>query len=896
MAWHSLTLQEIQEELKTDLRLGLSNNEADNRLRLLGPNSLPSGKPDSYIAIFLRQFQSPLIYVLLLASVIVFWLGHLVDGFVILFVLFFNAIIGMAQEGKAQNTLLALKKFTDVFATVVRNGVEVIVSDAHVVYGDLLLLHEGQKVAADARIVESNNLRIDESALTGESGAVYKEKKEIKNPDVQPAEQRNMVFKGTYVVGGAGRAVVCATSRETEIGKISAAISGVDTEIPLKKDIRLLARWIVIVVAAFSILLFSLGSVFGKPPQEMFMIVVSIAVSVVPEGLPVVLTVVLARGVWQMAKRNALIKRLQAIEALGQAKVIAVDKTGTITENEMIVRKIYAGDKFFDVSGSGYEKKGELFYDGKRVKISDYLEAHLLCKIAALGSSAKVVFLEESKTWQVLGDPTEAALAVFGEKFGFTKEKLAEDFPLARETPFDYKSKYHAFSYHAGDKEYITVIGAPESIIYLSDRIFADGEEKIFSHELKNQAQDVLSSVSSGGMRILACAYKEISIGAVEKSEKIPVENAVFVGFCCIEDSIRPGVRDYVSLAREAGMRVVMISGDHKDTSVAVAKKVGIFNEGDTALTGSDLDELTEDELSLKLEKASVFARVTPEHKMKIIDGYRSRNEIIAMTGDGVNDAPPLVAADLGIGMGKIGTEVAKEASDIILLDDNLGTIIYAIEEGRDIYRKIKKIVLYLFSTSIGEFATIVASILLMYPLPLLPTQILWLNLITDGFLVIALAMEPMERDLLRKSFKRTKYFIDKLALQRIFLMAFTMSAVAIIVFGEIFEYDIVKAQTMTLTILAVFQWFNAWNCRSEDKSIFGRTHQKNNFLVASMFAVVFLQLAVIYTPFLQSIFHTKPLSALELFIIVVAASSIVFAEEMRKFLLRRKARPASAV
>lgn len=894
MVWHSSTLQEIQEELKTDLRLGLTAEEANNRLRLFGPNSLPSGRTDSYAIIFLRQFQSPLIYILLLASAVVFWLGHFVDGFVILFVLFFNAVIGTAQEGKAQNTLLALKKFTEVSATIVRDGREIIVPDAHVVYGDLLLLHEGQKIAADARIVESNNLRIDEAALTGESGAIFKENKELKDSHLPIADRRNMVFKGTYVMGGMGDAIVCATGRETEIGRISAAVAEIDTEIPLKRDVRLLARIIVTAVAVFSVALFSLGIALGKSAQEMFMVAVSLAVSVVPEGLPVVLTIVLARGVWQMAKKNVLVKRLQAIEALGQANVLAVDKTGTITKNEMVARGIYIpsdevlGGKFFDVSGSGYERSGKIFYDKLPIKPSEHSDLSFFGKVIALGSNARVVFLEETKTWKVLGDPTEAALSILGEKLGFKKEELEKNLPLVRETPFDYKNKYHAFSHHADNHEFVTIIGAPESVTSLSDKIFIDGEEKKFNQKRKDEIDSVLKYFSDTGMRILACAYKKLPIGEVEKSEKIPVRDMVFVGLCALQDSIRSEVGEYVLHAKEAGMRVVMISGDHKDTSVAVARNVGIFNDGDIALTGLDLDNLTDEDLFSKLEKTTVFARVTPEHKMRIIDGYRSRKEIIAMTGDGVNDAPSLVAADLGVGMGKIGTEVAKEASDIILLDDNIGTVVDAIEEGRDIYVKIKKIILYLFSTSAGEFATIVFAIFLLYPLPLLPTQILWLNLITDGFLVVALAMEPMEKGLLKRGFKRSKYFIDKLASFRIFLMALTMALFALIMFSGIFSEDLVKARTIALTLLAVFQWFNAWNCRSEDESIFAKGTKKNIFLVLSMFIVALLQLAVIYVPFLQNIFHTKPLSVFELFIIVAVASSIVFVEEARKFLLRR--------
>ena len=884
--WHIKSATEVFKLLQSD-GSGLSQAEAGRRLKKYGQNKLPEAKMDSLAVIFFRQFKSPLIYILFAASLVVFAMGETIDGSIILAVLLFNAIVGTIQEGKAQNTLLELKKYVETKATVIREGKELILSDGEVVPGDIIILQEGEKVPADARIIAAANLKIDEAALTGESEPAHKIVETQARYDLPIAEQKNMAFKGTHIVAGNGRAIVVATGLETAIGKISKAIAAIDTEIPLKTNIRDLSRLIVITVISICALLFLLGLVSGKSVKEMFTTVVSLAVSIIPEGLPIVMTLVLATGVWRMSKRNALVKKLQAVEALGQASVIAVDKTGTITKNELVIQKVYVDGKFFEVGGVGYEAKGKIRLNGSVIDSVNHPELLLAGKIAALCANARVLFSEEEKVWRVSGDPTEAAMFVLAKKLGFHKDDLERESPLVGEIPFDYKLKYHATLHRLDGQKLLTIVGAPEVILSLAQKVWRGGKSYHLLNEEKQGLESIFLSMSQEGLRVVALAETR-EAPEILTAEKI--KSLTFVGFFGMKDALRPEVSQAMQKAEAAGIRVVMITGDHKVTAQAIAKDAGIYQDGDTILTGFDIDALSDAELAEKLTGTSVFARVTPEHKLRIIKAYQARGEIVAMTGDGVNDAPSLVAADLGVAMGKIGTEVAKEASDIVLLDDNFGSIISAVEEGRSIYKTIKKVILYLFSTSAGEALTITGALFLGYPLPLLAAQIIWLNLVTDGFLDVALAMEPKEEGLLNGNFERPKkYLVDKLMAQRMFIMAVPMMIGTLFLFRGYFENDLAKAWTISLTTLAVFQWFNVWNCRHESKSIFQLNPLANKFLVGATAIIVFLQMLAIYNPVMQKILRTTELSLAEWLMIVPIAASIILVEEIRKFFYRRR-------
>ena len=882
--WYAKKVPNVFEILNSN-KDGLTNEEAKSRLTKYGFNKLPESKLDSLIIIFLRQFQSPLIYILLIASLIVFLMKEFIDGSIILFVLFFNAIVGTIQEGKAQNTLLALKKFTETNTKVLRDGKELVIPDYEVVPGDVVILQEGDKVPADGRIIESNNLTVNEAAMTGESQPVHKFDEVLSATNLPTADQKNMVFKGTNVVAGNGKAVVVATGLETVLGKISKEIAVINTEIPLKANIRYLTRLIIITVATICTSIFTIGIILGHSVREMFTTVVSLAVSIIPEGLPIVTTLVLATGVWRMSKRNALVKKLQAVEALGQARVIAVDKTGTLTKNEILLQEVYVAGKTFSVEGEGYKPHGEGSLNGNKIDPLNHPELLLSGKLAAFVTNNGIVFNEELKQWQATGDPTESALSVFAQKIGFHKEMLEKESPRLSEIPFDYRNKYHAVSHKIDGKIDMTVLGAPEEILEAATKIWHEGKSQPLSQEKKKELEDMLVKMSQEGLRVLAFALKDNVSNEIKPKD---VEGLTFVGFFGLKDTLRPEVHEAMQKAISAGIKVVMITGDHKITAEAIAKEAGIYHEGETILTGEDIDSLSETEFADMLNKVSVFARVTPDHKLKIVRAYKRNGVIVAMTGDGVNDAPSLVAADLGISMGKIGTEVAKEASDIVLLDDNFASIIAAIEEGRSIYKTIKKVILYLFSTSLGEVFTITGALLLGLPLPILAAQIIWLNLVTDGFLTVSLAMEPKEEGLLKGTFEHPKkYLIDGLTIQRMFLMAVPMAIGTLFLFSRYYQIDMVKAWTVSLTVLAVFQWFNAWNCRHENKSIFQLNPFSNKFLVGATLTVIALQLFAIYTPLMQKILHTTSLNMSEWIIIIIVALSIVVVEEIRKFIYR---------
>ncbi len=890
MFFYQYTKTQIEKELDTSIERGLSQSEAESRLLKYGENTLPETKPEIWFYMFFRQFKNPLIYILAVCSVIVYVLGDRADSLIILVVLLFNAGIGAIQEGRSQNTLRSLKRLSDAEATVMRGGEEEIVGEKEVVPGDILVLQEGQKVVADARVIHSSNLSSDEASLTGESGAVLKSERELAETNLSASAQKNMVFKGTNILAGNGLAVVVGTGVSTEIGKISKAVSSLtNTEIPLQKNIRRLSRLIIYAVLAISTALFFLGLFFNRDPKEMFGIVVSLAVSMIPEGLPLVLTLILVTGVYRMSKRNALIKKLQAVEALGQARVIAVDKTGTITKNEMAVKKLYTDGKIYAVTGSGYDPKGHLELAGTKVEAMGDLV--LVAKIASLASRATVRFLPSEGVFKVSGDPTEAAMQVLGDKLGFSRQTLFNEFKEIAEIPFDYKTKFRAVFYENRGRLFCAVAGAPEILMEQAEKYQDVGEVKALSPAIKKNLDAVVEEFSHDGLRVVAFGYKFLA----NNQPTTDIHGLIFGGFFGIEDAARPEAEDAVKRAQEAGVKVVMITGDHKQTARAIAGEAGIYREGDEIITGVDLAKITPEVLAKNLLKVSVFARVTPEDKMKIIQAYKHAGLVIAMTGDGVNDAPSLVAADLGVAMGRIGTEVAKEAADIVLMDDNLASIVAAIEEGRAMYRNIQKSLLFLFSTSAGELLTIVAALVLYMPMPVLAVQILWLNLITDPLIGTALALDRKEPGLLQKKFEKLpKYFMTKAMLAQMVLVAASMAAGTLYLFSFYHAVDYWKGVTVSLTTLAVFQWYNGFNCQFLSDSIFSKSIFRNPYLWIALLGNVGLQSLAIYTPFMQKILKTTPLTLAEWGMILGVSLLVILVEEIRKLVYRLFFEPRS--
>ncbi len=888
--WHARSVADVLAAVRTKEE-GLDEREAARRLKEVGFNVLPETPPESYFVIFVRQFKSPLIYLLIAAAFFVWYIGETADAIVILAVLLFNAIVGAIQEGRAQNTLRALQSFSEAHASVLRNGEERIIPDKEVVPGDILVLREGEKVPADARVIRAHALSLDEAALTGESESVDKTAQPQLSPALAIAEQRSMVFKGSNVVAGSGHAVVIATGEHTEIGAIARQISGVKDEIPLQREIRKLSHIIIMVVIAMSVALFFIGRALGHSSLDMFATVVTLSVSVIPEGLPIVITLVLATGVWRMSKRNALVKRLQAVEALGQASVIATDKTGTITKNEMVVQKVFVGQTF-DISGVGYDPEGSVHINGERISASEHPDLIEAGRIAALAASARVMFSDDEQRFTVAGDPTEAALMIFAKKLDLTREELEAEHPLLSEIPFDSARKYRAVLHGAQRGARLSVVGAPETIFSLAASVIHAGKKIPLTTQMREDMEGIVHDFSRQGLRVVALARASLT-GNILKEEH--VRDVTLVALIGMKDGLREGVFEALAAAREANVRVVMITGDHAVTARAIATEAGIFHVGERTLTGADIDVLSDEELARSLDRVAVFARVTPAHKLRIVRAYKARGEIIAMTGDGVNDAPSLVAADLGVAMGMIGTEVAKEAADIVLLDDNFGSIIAAIEEGRNIYATIKKVILYLFSTSVGEVFVIAGALFVSLPLPLLPAQIIWLNLVTDGFLTVALGMEPKEEGLLKRKFDASqKLLVDKLMSIRMVVMATPMALGTLLLFSLYLE-DMAKALTMSLTALAVFQWFNAWNCRSEKESVFAMNPFSNRYLVAALGVVIALQLVAVYNPLAQKLLHTTALSLFDWLLIIPVASTVLLTEEARKWWVRRSVAHVSA-
>lgn len=885
-SWHAMPVVDVLSALSSHER-GLSGDEAKKRLEKYGSNKLPEGRVDGIPTIFFRQFKSVLIYILLIAAGIVFLMEEPIDAAIILFVLLFNAIVGTIQEGKAQNTLRALKNFAETSATVLRDEKEIVITDEEVVQGDIILLEEGEKVPADARIIFANTLKIDEASLTGESEPAVKNDVVSADEKLPLTDRKNMLWKGTHVVSGSGVAIVVATGHRTEIGKIAQKISNIDTEIPLKANIRYLSQMIVIAVFIINIVLIILGLFRGNSLSEMFRTAVALSVSIIPEGLPIVMTLVLATGVWRMSKRNALVKKLQAVEALGQTQIIAVDKTGTLTRNEMVIEKVYVDEKVFDVTGAGYEPKGEFAFRGGIIDPLEHADLILAGKISAFCAKAHLSFVEETGAWKISGDPTEAAMLVFAEKIGFKQETLQKEEPLLFELPFDFHKKYHTTIRKSEGKNFLVVAGAPENVLALCKTFWSAGKKEPITAENLKEIEARIHEFAGSGYRVVAFSIHEDSAPVVETEHMPPL---TFVGLFGMKDALRTEVKESVERVHAAGMKVVMITGDHRVTARAVAEEAGIYREGDSVLSGEEIDKMSDAELSEKLSAVTVFARVTPAHKLRIIEGYKARGEVVAMTGDGINDAPSLMAADLGVAMGKIGTEVAKEAADIVLLDDNFGSIVSTAEEGRGIYKTIKKVILYLFSTNVGEVLAIMGAMVLGIAMPLLPAQIIWLNFVTDGFLDVSLAMEPHRKSLLRGKFvKPKKWIVDGHMALRMFLMAAPMAIGTLFLFDQYYAEGSLRAWSVSLTALAVFQWFNAWNCRSEERSIFQMHPFSNKYLVGATIIVILLQFLALYTPFFQYLLRTYPLTLSDWLFIIPIASSIIVVEEIRKFFYRKK-------
>ncbi|MCW4044408.1 MAG: HAD-IC family P-type ATPase, partial [Candidatus Bathyarchaeota archaeon] len=846
------------------------------------------------LSLLLSQLKNPLVGVLIAAALISLALGKLADTLVIIVVVSINTAIGFFQEFKAEAALQALKSMASPEADVVRDGVEMRIKAKDIVPGDVLLVDAGDKVPADARIFEAANLEIDESMLTGESTPVRKTV-DVLESELPVADRANIAFSGTIVTRGRGKAVVFATAMKTEIGKIAKLITETQkAETPIQKQTADLGRKLGLLALVASAFILVISVFRGFEFLEAFLFVLAAAVSAIPEGLPVVITITLAIGVHRMAKRNAIIRKLQAVDTLGSATAICTDKTGTLTTNEMTAREIFVNNKTVRVTGVGYAPEGQFEINGNPIDASKEEALSFLLQIAALCNDARLRRrkLDGKQSWEIYGDPTEGALVVAAAKAGLQKDDLEAKYPRVDEIPFDPKDRYMAtFHETSTEKLHVYAKGAPETILDKCSDILEDGKTKQLTQQKKEEILKVSTKMASEALRVLAIAYEPIEATELE-NVKNGIQRGraklVFIGLTGMIDPPRPEAKSAVQLCKKAGIKVVMATGDHKLTAEAIAREIGILSEGSKVLAGSDLDGMSDDELDAIINDAAVFARVSPTHKYRVVESLRRKGHIVAMTGDGVNDAPALKAAEIGVSMGITGTDVTKETADMVLTDDNFASIVNAVEEGRVVFENIRKVVKYLISTNTGEIITILAALILLPGVPLIftPVQILWVNLVTDGLLDKFIAMEPKEKGIMEQPPRKPKErIVNRDMMLNIVYVGIFMAVGTLWLFTSGYNNGgLQRAQTLAFTTIAMFQVFNALNCRSRKTSFFKIGLTTNKYLLAGIAASVSLQVLATLLPPLQTALGTISLSIWDWLLVILVSSSVFIADEIRKF------------
>jgi len=893
-SFHSREVNKLIEEFSSK-KTGLSSEQVKEKLKEYGKNELPEKKKINPFLIFLSQFKSFLVYILIIAALISFFIGHIIDFYVILAVIFINAGIGFTYEYRAEKSIKELKKMVVAYSKVYRNGKLVQIPSGELVPGDILYLEEGDKIGADARIIELKNLQCVESSLTGESFPVEKDVK-VLSVKTGLADRKNMVFMGTFVSSGSAKAIVVATGENTAIGKVAVQIESIkDAQSHFKKKTDVLAKQMGLIAFAGAFLTFIIGYfIYSITFAEIFIFTLASLVSGIPEGLPAVLAIVLAVGASRMAKRKAIIRTLPATETLGIVNTIITDKTGTITENTMNVEKILLpGQDSIKVTGEGWSPKGDFYQKNKKIGL-DNLHLKKLLTACSLCNNARLTEEDEDnkeknknndvKEYKIIGDPTEGALVVVSEKAGIKKESEENKEKRIDDLPFNPELKYRAslsILVKENGRKTIYVVGAPEAVLASSNHFLKNNNKKILNEKEKNNLLKQVDLMSSSAMRVLAIAYKEVDSKINSLSDKM-INNLNLIGFVGIRDPPRKEVKEAIEKTKKAGIRVIMATGDHKSTAVAIAKEIGLMkNNNVIAYTESELSEMNESEFRRAVMKVNVFARLTPNMKLKIAEELQNQGQIIAMTGDGVNDAPALKKADIGISMGIIGTDVARESSDIILADDNFASIVNAIEEGRIVFSNTRQVGIFLITTNFAEDLTIIGALGLGLGLPLLPTQILWLNLVTDGITGVSLAVEPGHNEVLgEKPWSSKENVLSKDIIPFLILMIGTMLLATIITFNQFLPHGIDKARTGAFVVMSLTQLFNVFNLRSIKYSVFKIGFFKNKFLIGGVLVSFLAMLAVIYIPVLQKTFSFVSLGFNEFFILFLVSSFVlVFGE-----------------
>ena len=872
--FYNYSIEEVEKQCQTDLNQGLNYAEARRRFEQDGANEFAKKKQKSLLSKFFEQFKSFMIFVLLVAAIISGVVGYMngegfTDAIIILIIVLLNACIGTAQEVKAEKSLEALEKMSAPYSKVIREGQVETIPSREIVKGDLVVVETGDLIPADMRLTEAINLKIEEAALTGESVPETKNTDVIED-EVSLGDRENMAYSSTLVSYGRGRGIVVKTGMFTEVGKIAGMIQSVpDTKTPMQARIDQLGKFLGIAALAICLIIFLVGILQGRELLSMFMTAVSLAAAAIPEGLPAVSTIVLAVGVQRLAKRNAIVRHLPSVETLGSTNVICSDKTGTLTQNKMTIVRLYTDYKQEDVPA----------------KLNP--DQEMLLKSSILANDAKLS--REEGVWRTTGDPTETAFLETGLRFGLNKSDFEQQEKRVGEIPFDSERKMMTTINTNRDNQKIRVYtkGGVDELLACCDFILSNGKVDRLSDSNKDLIRKANVKMAEKALRVLGVAYKDIEEQPTEVTSEIVEKQLVFIGMVGMIDPPRDEVRDAVLKCRAAGIKPVMITGDHLITAVAIAESLEIKERGEIAMTGSELEKISDNELLQNIQDTSVYARVSPEHKVRIVKAFQQKGEIVAMTGDGVNDAPALKLADIGLAMGITGTDVSKEAADVVLADDNFTTIVAAVEEGRRIYDNILKAIQFMLSTNVGEILVIFVAIIANWATPLLPIQILWINLVTDSLPALALSVDPADPDVMqRKPIDSKEGIMTRPFLMRILLQGIMIAGLSLTAFLIGMQTSVAVAQTMTFAVLAFTQITHVLNVRSNLHSAF-RNMFKNKLLLGALAIVLLLMVVVLEIPHLHDVFHLAPLNQVQWMWIVGLSLAPLPIVEMVKGVLR---------
>lgn len=902
--WYSLTKDEVVQRLGTSEESGISDEEAARRLKEYGPNELVEKERISPLKIFLDQFKDLMVIILIIAAIISGAIAtyrgtteEWLDAAVIMIIVILNSIMGFVQEYKAEKTLKALKQLASPSTTVIRGGKDKDISSRELVPGDIIILSTGDKIPADARLIESVNLKVNEASLTGESGPISKQNDIVVEKDAFVGEKTNMVFSGCVVEYGRGKAVVTSTGMDTELGNIAHMIQTEPDQTPLQKKLLVLGKQLGITILGVSVFIFLVGLLRNIALEEMFLTSVSLAVAAIPEGLPAVVTISLALGLQRMAKRNSLVRKLHAVESLGSATVICTDKTGTLTKGEMNIREIYTGEAIH-VSGEGFEPVGEFSVDGTKLDPSEVDGLSWLLKAGALCNDSSLQ--REKNKWSIKGDTTEGTLIVTARKAGIDHDELKAEYPRVFEVPFDSNKKRMTTVHEHDEKKIAFMKGAAETTVHLCDKMYIDGETVAMTDKDQKTILEIDAEMARRALRVLAIAMRDVT--DVTSFEDGVEKGFTFLGLVGMIDAPRKEAIEAIKKCKGAGIRVIMITGDHELTAKAIAKEMGIVETDEVpSISGRELEKISTEELARRVKEVRVFARVAPEHKVKIVEALKKNGDIVAMTGDGVNDAPALKKADIGIAMGITGTDVSKEAAEMVLADDNFASIVHAVEEGRGIYGNIRKFVSFLLSCNAGEVTTMFLAMFIMDPglLPLLlPIQLLWMNLVTDGLPALSLGVEPTPPDVMdrpprdpneRPITRRMGYQIVAIGL----LMALGTLLASYLEFSQ--THDEVRTRTVAFCTLVMFQLLFVFSVRSERRLITQMGLRSNSKMLYAFVIALALHLMVVYVPFLNPVFKTVPIGIDEWIIILPISLSALVLNELWKVIRFREKKNESS-